>query len=157
MSASANPLSNVWARIYQIGVVVRDLDQAKAFYERLGIGPFTDGPSASAVRREIYGEELAGIEVRGLITQMGKIEFELLQPAAGQSIQQEHLDTRGEGVIHLCAYTDDLQFDITAMAELGYPVISYGELDDGGLFAYFDTRATGGVILELFQTGSEHR
>jgi hypothetical protein len=32
-------------------------------------------------------------------------------------------------------------------------VISYGELGDGGRFAYFDTRAVGGLVLELFQTG----
>ena len=42
---------NRWDRTYQIGVVVRDLDQAKAFYERLGIGPFEEGPSAHTLER----------------------------------------------------------------------------------------------------------
>ena len=34
--------SGLWDRTYQVGVVVRDLDRAKAFYERLGIGPFEE-------------------------------------------------------------------------------------------------------------------
>jgi hypothetical protein len=63
------------------------------------------------------------------------------------------LDGRGEHALHLCAHTDDLERDIAEMAERGFPVISQGRFSDGGSFAYFDTRAIGGLILELFQPG----
>ena len=136
-------------------MVVRDLDRAKAFYERLGVGPFEEGPSAHALRREIYGVEAPDAAVRGLIAPMGDIEFELLQPVSGNTIQAEFLERHGEGVVHLCAFTDDLDRDIEELTELGYEIISEGWLSDGGHFAYFDTREIGGLVLELFQTGTD--
>lgn len=153
MSTEAPLPSSMWARTYQIGVVVRDLDRAVDFYEALGIGPFEEGPSAHTTRREIYGVEQPDVAVRGKLTQMGPVEFELLQPVKGRGIQAEFLEDHGEGVVHICAYTDDLDRDMERMESKGCPVISYGELGDGGRFAYFDTRAVGGLVLELFQTG----
>ena len=144
----------LWDRTYQVGVAVRDLDQAIAFYERLGIGPFVEGPSAHSVMRKVYGKDAPDTRVAGKIAQMGNIEFELLAPVAGPSVQADFIAEHGEGVVHLCAYTDDLDRDIEEMAELGYVVVSQGEFDDGGKFAYFDTREVGGLVLELYQTGT---
>lgn len=147
--------SGLWDRAYQVGVVVRDLDRAKAFYERLGIGPFEEGPSAHTLERRIYGESAPDAAVRGALARMGDFEFELLQPVSGNTIQGEFLEKNGEGVVHICAFTDDIDRDIEELTELGYEVISEGWLDDGGHFAYFDTREVGGLVLELFETGSE--
>lgn len=155
MSDELRAHSGLWDRAYQIGVVVRDLDQAKAFYERLGIGPFVEGPSAHALRREIYGEPAGDAAVRGALAPMGDIEFELLQPVSGNTIQAEFLERHGEGVVHLCAFTDDLERDKEELTGLGYEVISEGWLSDGGHFAYFDTRQVGGLVLELFETGTD--
>lgn len=154
MSSGGQARQDLWDRAYQIGVVVRDMDRAKAFYERLGIGPFVEGPSAHALERRIYGEPAPDAMVRGAIAQMGQIEFELLEPVSGKSIQGEFLETHGEGVVHICAHTDDIDRDIEELTGLGYEVISEGRIEDGGRFAYFDTRETGGLILELFQTGT---
>jgi catechol 2,3-dioxygenase-like lactoylglutathione lyase family enzyme len=147
------PLAGLWDRGYQVGVVVRDLERAVAFYEALGVGPFEEGPSAHTLERRIYGQPVEDAQVKGLIAQMGNIEFELLQPVTDNTIQAEFLEKHGEGVVHICGFTDDLDRDIAKMEEAGYPVISYGLLDDGGKFAYFDTREVGGLVLELFQTG----
>jgi 4-hydroxyphenylpyruvate dioxygenase-like putative hemolysin len=144
----------LWSRAYQVAVVVKDMDKAVKFYESLGIGPFVEGPSAAAVERRIYNKLEPDTVVKGRIATMGPIEIELLQPVRGKSVQQEFLDTRGEGVIHICAYTDDLDTDIKRMAEKGFKVISYARFDDGGTCAYFDTRKVGGLILELFQPGT---
>ena len=146
--------AGIWDRAYQVGVVVRDLDRAVEFYERLGIGPFEEGPSAHTVERRIYGEPAPDAAVRGRIAQMGNIEFELLQPVSGRTVQGDFLEEHGEGVVHICAYTDDLERDVEELTGLGYEVISHGVLEDGGRFAYFDTRQVGGLVLELYQTGS---
>lgn len=147
-------LSGLWDRAYQVGVVVRDMDRAIDFYEALGIGPFVEGPSAHAIGRRIYGEPQDDTEVKGRIAQMGSIEFELMQPVRGKSIQGEYLEKHGEGIVHICGYTDDIDRDIELMAERGFSVISSAEFDDGGKFAYFDTREVGGLVLELFQPGA---
>jgi len=154
MSDEKRARPDLWDRTYQVGVVVRDLDKAIAFYERLGIGPFGEGPSASTLERRVHGDDAPDTRVAGKIAQMGNIEFELLQPVAGRSVQGDFLEEHGEGIVHICAHTDDLDRDIAEMAELGYKVISYGRLDDGGQFAYFDTQEVGGLVLELFQTGT---
>ena len=149
--------SSPWKGTYQIGIVVRDLEEAVEHYERMGIGPFTDGPSEKAVYREVYGTTTTTTtKVRGKIAQMGHLELELLETVSGPSVQQEALTANGEHVLHLCAYTDDLDAEIERMSGAGFPVISYGELDDGGRFAYFDTRRVGGLILEYFQRGTRH-
>jgi methylmalonyl-CoA/ethylmalonyl-CoA epimerase len=144
-----------WARAYQVCVVVADLDRAVEYYESLGIGPFREGPSAHTTRRVIHGSESPDTRLAGRIADLGQIEFELIQPIAGPSVQREFLESQGEGAIHLCAYTDDLQRDIAWMKERGVGVTSYAELSDGGSFAYFDTRRIGGLVLELYQLGPE--
>lgn len=154
MKGEKSARSDLWDRMYQIGVVVRDMDRAKAFYERLGIGPFVEGPSAHTLERRIYGEIAPDAKVRGAIAQTGTFEFELMEPVAGRTIQSDFLEQHGEGVVHLCAHTDDLDRDIKELTELGYEVISEGRIEDGGHFAYFDTREVGGLVLELFQPGS---
>ena len=154
MTGEKRARSHIWDRAYQVGVVVRDLDQAKAFYERLGIGPFVEGPSAHTLERRIYGELAPDASVRGAIAQMGSIEFELLEPIAGRTVQRDFLEQHGEGVVHICAYSDDIDRDIEELTGLGYEVLSEGWIEDGGHFAYFDTRQVGGLVLELYQPGS---
>lgn len=148
---------SLWDRTYQVGVVVRDIAKAARFYERLGIGPFVEGPSAAALERRVYGRLQPDVSVRGLIARMGPIELELMQPVSGGSIQREFLETRGEGVIHLCAHTDDLERDVASLRAQGFEVISSASLSDGGKFAYLDTREVGGLILELFEPGPRWR
>lgn len=143
-----------WNRIYQIGVVVEDIDRAVEHYQRFGIGPFIEGPSEAAQDRRVHGV-LTDAVVRGACTQLGPIEFELLQPVSGDSIQAEALAARGEHAIHICAYTDDIDQDIETMAQQGVEVISSGTLADGGRFAYFDTRSIGGLVLEVHQLPDE--
>jgi hypothetical protein len=43
------------------------------------------------------------------------------------------------------------------MRQRGFEVISQAHFADGGRFAYFDTRRIGGLVLELFETGSRWR
>lgn len=154
MTGEERARADIWDRTYQVGVVVHDIDLAKSFYERLGIGPFVEGPSGHTLERRIYGDLAPDASVRGMTAPMGNIEFELLQPVSGKTIQGEFLERHGEGVVHLCAHTDDLERDIEELTDLGYEVISEGRIEDGGHFAYFDTRQVGGLILELFQPGT---
>jgi len=155
MSETMKARPGMWDRAYQVAVVVRDIDQATAFYERLGIGPFQEGPSAHTLERRIYGQDAPDAKVKGRTAKMGNFELELFEPVAGRTVQSEFLEQHGEGVIHICAYTDDLDRDIEEMARLGHEVISYGALADGGKFAYFETRRVGGLVLELFQPGTD--
>ena len=146
---------SMWDKTYQIGLVVRDMDKAIEHFEALGIGPFQEGPSAYAVERRVYGKDMPENKVICRLAQMGPIEFELMQPITGPSLQQEFLDKHGEGVLHLCAYTDDIHKDIEAMTANGHEEIAYAKFDDGGICAHLETREIGGLSLELFERGSK--
>jgi catechol 2,3-dioxygenase-like lactoylglutathione lyase family enzyme len=145
---------SVFTRAYQVGVVVRDLQKAIQFYESLGIGPFVEGPSADAVERKVYGKP-SDMKLRGSITQMGQIEFELLQPVSGDSLHKEFLEKKGEGVIHICFYVDDLDNEVAKLAKKGFKVVHSAVFSDGGKCAYIDTCEVGGIFLELFQLGTK--
>src|SRR5690606_35376946 len=130
-----------------LGLVVEDIDAAAAHFAKLGIGPFVEGPSEAASGRRVNGQATDAV-VRGAIAKLGDdFELELLQPVSGTSVQGEALAARGEHALHLCSYTDDLARDRAELEAAGFPVISEGDLPDGGCFAYFETRAIGGLIL----------
>jgi Glyoxalase/Bleomycin resistance protein/Dioxygenase superfamily len=142
-----------WDRTYQLGVVVRDLDEAERHFIRAGVGKFDTGLSASVRSRRIYGRTTRDVAVRSSVALMGPLELELLQPVSGEGLQAELLAERGEGAIHLCAFTDDLDQEVRDMSAAGFDAVSTGELEDGGRFAFFETRAMGGLLLGLFEPG----
>lgn len=143
-----------WNATYQLGIVVRDLDAAKAHFDRAGVGPFEEGESAKIVERQVHGRQANDVTVRGAAAKMGPVEFELLQPVSGGGILAEMLAENGEGAAHLCAYADDLRGESARMEAAGFPIVSSGLLSDGGRFAFFDTRAIGGLMLGLYEPGS---
>lgn len=144
-----------WKGAYQLGIVVRDLEAAKDHFGRAGVGPFEEGESARIVERRVRGRSVDDVKVRGAAAKMGAVEFELLQPVSGGGVPAEMLAERGEGAVHLCAYTDDLRGESAEMQAAGFPVISSGVLADGGRFAFFDTRAIGGLMLGLYEPGTD--
>jgi methylmalonyl-CoA/ethylmalonyl-CoA epimerase len=140
-----------FARVHQIGVIVRDLDQAVAFYEDLGIGPFESpqGP-APIFDRRVYGKPAPDVRNRISKTQMGAVELELVQPVSGNSPQREFLEQHGEGVNHLAFLVEDLDGEVATLVQKGFRVLSSGKTARSA-FAYLDTDRIGGVIFELIQ------
>ena len=143
-----------FARFCQIGVIVRDIDQAVSFYESLGIGPFESpkGP-APIFDRQVYGKPAPDVKNRISTAQMGAIQLELVQPVSGKSLQMEFLERHGEGVNHLAFFVDDLEGEVAELVQKGFRVISSGKTARSA-FAYLDTDKVGGIIFELIQQGS---
>ena len=141
-------------KFHHVSVMVNSMDKAIEFYKTLGIGPFppTIGPKGV----QLNGQSLRGresnfiIDLRYAEGGFGGLKFELVEPLEGESIYREFLAKRGEGIHHLAFSVDDLDAQITDMAERGFKVIQTGETSRGR-FAYFDTDVVGGVIVELIQ------
>jgi 4-hydroxyphenylpyruvate dioxygenase-like putative hemolysin len=144
-----------FANFCQIGVIVRDMDEAVKFYEGLGIGPFESpkGP-APIVDRQVYGKPAPDVKNRISTTQMGAVQLELVQPISGKSLQREFLEKHGEGVNHLAFLVDDLDEEVAKLVEKGFRVVSSGRTLGGGAFAYLDTDKIGGIVFELIQQPS---
>ena len=150
----ASPFSSVC----QIGVIVRDLDEAVRHYEALGIGPFesTQG-AAPIVDRQVYGKPAPDVKNRIGITRMGTVEMELVQPISGKSVQREFLEKHGEGINHLGFRVGDIEAETARLVAKGFRVISSGRTTAGGAFVYLDTDKVGGIVFELIQPPRDER
>jgi catechol 2,3-dioxygenase-like lactoylglutathione lyase family enzyme len=142
-------------RPHQIGILVRDIEAAVARHEAL-LGP------QEWIRVENGPHNLHGLHYRGspadysmLLALSGSDpQLELLQPLAGPSILQEWLDRRGEGLHHLGIEVASVDATIAEMEEEGYPCLQHGYgfgADGSGAFAYFDTEAELGYLLEAIE------
>jgi methylmalonyl-CoA/ethylmalonyl-CoA epimerase len=145
-------------RVDQIGIVVRDIDAALERWSRTaGFG---------AWRVYTYGPEFcAELSYRGrpaafsmhLALAGSEPQVELIQPLAGPSIYHEFLEASGEGVHHVGVFVSSLA---EAVARAGRDVLQSGRgygLDGDGGFAYLDTAAELGTIVELIEVPARRR
>jgi methylmalonyl-CoA/ethylmalonyl-CoA epimerase len=144
----------------QVGIVVRDLDAAVERYSARCGGPwraYTYGPGTvpTMTFRGGPGAYTVRIALNALRPQL-----ELLQPVAGRSIYQEWLDEHGEGLHHVGIWVDKLAEAVAAMEVRGFELLQSGAgygLDGDGGYAYFDTRADLGMIVEAIEVPRRRR
>lgn len=92
--------------LYQIGVVVRDIEAGMAHYSNLlGLGPFTRLDTDYTGR---YRGTLQHIANRNAFARWGELYLEMVEPGSGQSTASEWLAARGEGIFHLGYSTTNL-------------------------------------------------
>ena len=127
--------------ISQIGIVVRDMTRAVAFYESTPDKYWFKGtPSHMRLRQ---GKAM-----------LGGIELELVQPLEGESPFHEFAATQGEGLHHIAFNTEDFDGMVRKFQEAGFQSLllaeAYVPTYQGTVRAcHFDTRAVGGVIFEV--------
>ena len=138
--------------LHHICIVVHDLERAVAYYEALGVGPWFDYPKGSAyIEFEVPNRE-ASDAMRYKCVDLDNVQIQLCQPSTLDSPQRRFLDTHGEGVYHLGFEVPDRDAAEAAARALGLGVTARGKRADGSGFAYFDTRAQAGVVLEIRKT-----
>ncbi len=141
----------LFSQIDQIGIVVKDIEKAMQYYSSFfGIGPFRP-LNVTSVDRKVYGKRVNNIKNLARVARLGILQFELVQPVSGESVQKEFLESRGEGINHLGFFVNDLDGEVANLTAKGFKVISSGKFTGGGGFAYFDTNQVGGVFFELIQ------
>jgi methylmalonyl-CoA/ethylmalonyl-CoA epimerase len=138
--------------ICQIGLVVRDIERtAKDYADVFGM----DMPAINITDPA----EVAHTKFRGTPTQaraklaffkMGPISLELIEPVGGPSTWREFLDEHGEGVHHIAFRIEGMERVLTFLDGKGIPVVQSGDYT-GGRYAYADSTAHLGVILELLE------
>jgi len=141
-------------KIVQIGIVVADVEAtARAWSQLLG------QPMPEIRITDAY--DFAGTEYDGAPTlararmaflNVGQLDIELLEPLGEPSTWNDQLQQHGTSLHHIA-------FDIAGMADKraylngeGYRLIQRGEFE-GGRYAYFDTQARLGGIVELLERG----
>jgi len=134
--------------IDHVCVVVRDLQKTmEQYWNMVGIGPwsiYTMVPSDTTLR-----DKSKHFSMKMAFTRVGSMKLELIQPLEGESVYEDFLDKRGEGVHHIASYTvDDLDRAVGLLGKHGIHVLQRGTWG-GATFVYLDTEKTLGTVIEL--------
>jgi methylmalonyl-CoA/ethylmalonyl-CoA epimerase len=133
-------------RIEHIGVAVRDIEAAIAFYgETLGL--------------ELLGREvLTDLSVEVALFRIGDTKIELLAALGGKGTIGRFLEKRGEGVHHICFEVDRLVDRLAEFEARGYRCIEGPQPGaEGKTVCFLSPRATFGVLVELAEMPGKSR
>jgi hypothetical protein len=138
--------------IAQIGFVVHDaVKTAKRYSVIFGIGPwlFFDATPTNMV---LHGNRLKDGDScsRIALTNLGKMQIELIQPMYGESTYMEFLEDRGEGIHHVSfGLVDDHDQVVSAFEKNGMEIEMQGLLGGAYTFTYMATQRELGTIFEV--------
>jgi len=136
-------------KVNQIGIVVRDIESAINNYRGIfGI----DFPKINVPEyfHRTYKGKPGNFRLKIAHGTMGELDIELIQVLEGETIHNEFLEKRGEGLHHLGFKVKNMHERIKALEKLGIGVLQSGERV-GSKFSYMDTEKTIGVIFELIE------
>jgi methylmalonyl-CoA epimerase len=130
-------------KIDHIAIAVRNLDEALKLYEDL----FDIKPSKI--------ETILEQGVKAALLPMGKgCEIELLEPIDPQSGIAKFLENRGEGIHHICLEVDDIDRELSILADKGIQLIDkQGRPGLAGKVGFLHPKSTKGTLIELAQKG----
>lgn len=125
-------------RIDHIGIAVESLDEARKFYEALGL-------------RSNGVEEVAEQKVKVEFFPCGDSELELLESTTPDGPIAKFIEKKGTGIQHVAIRVPDIKAAIAEMQEKGFRMIDqtprYGA--GGASIAFMHPKASGGVLVEL--------
>ncbi len=128
-------------RVDHIASVVKNLDEAVELYERaFGLKPACI-------------ETLPEQGVKAALIPIGEQgEIELLEPIDAQSGVAKFLESRGEGIHHICLEVDDVDKELELLAAKGVGLIDKkGRPGLAGKVGFIHPKSMKGVLIELAQ------
>ncbi|MGA9121186.1 MAG: methylmalonyl-CoA epimerase [Bacteroidota bacterium] len=131
--------------IEHIGIAVKDLDSAIAFYEK------TYG-------LRCYGiEDVADQHVRTAFFRVGDAKIELLASTSPDGPIARFIEKRGEGIHHVAFAVPDLDGTLQGMQAAGVELIDQRPRSgaEGMRIAFLHPRSTHGVLTELCASAAE--
>jgi len=136
----------VFTRVDHIGVVVEDLDDALALYER--------DYAMTLVHREVVSEQ--GVEA--VLLDVGENHVELLAPLSPETLVGRFLAKRGPGMHHVAYQVQDIEATLASLREAGLRLID--EQPRVGIrdsrVAFLHPKSSGGVLTEIVQPAKGH-
>ena len=135
-------MSPLHPEVAHIGLAVRNLDDAVAFYrDVLGLEP-SEPESADGAR-------IVSVHA-------GAVGVELLTPETPDGPIAKFLERRGPGIHHVCYRVPDLDAALASCREHGYRLIDEEpRVGVGGhRIAFIHPKTTAGILIELTEGGS---
>jgi methylmalonyl-CoA/ethylmalonyl-CoA epimerase len=127
-------------KIHHIGIVVRSIDAAYAFYR--------DTLSLPVHKEDIIQDQ----GVKAALLTIGASEIELLEPIDPSTSVARFLERKGEGLHHLCFETDDVARELATARTKGVVLIDqHPRRGLAGLICFLHPKASHGVLIEYAQ------
>lgn len=126
--------------ISHIGIAVKNLDEAIAVYEKLGL--------------QLEGiEEVPSQMVKVAFFPCGETRLELLMPTSPESPIAKFIENRGEGIQHIALAVDNVTEELNKAKENGFRLIDTQPRPGAhnSEIAFLHPKSTLGVLIELCQ------
>jgi len=127
-------------KLDHIGVAVRSIEQAVRTFQLLGFNA-----------KEIVSIQEQGVRVA--LLPAGESRIELLEPLGDQSVIQKFLDSKGEGIHHLCFCVQNLAQKLQELSGTDLRIVD--QPSDKGYgnrkVAFLHPKGTHGVLIELVE------
>jgi methylmalonyl-CoA/ethylmalonyl-CoA epimerase len=127
-------------KVHHVGVVVREMEQAMRFYrDTLGL-------------RVHKLETIQEQGVKAALLTLGDSEIELLEPVVPGTGVARYLESRGEGLHHVCFEVDDVERDLATLKARDVELIDQAtRIGLAGRICFLHPRAMDGTLVELCQ------
>jgi len=125
-------------KVHHVGIVVHSADEALKFYrDALGLPVTAD--------RVIDDQG-----VRGVLLQIGGSEIELLEPTRDDTGVARFLESRGEGMHHICFESDDVEKELESARAKGIELIDEKPRPGlAGMVCFLHPNSNHGVLVEF--------
>lgn len=133
-------------KLNHVAIAVNHLEESAKFYQ------------------DVLGLDLKGVEV--VPAQKSKVSFfpigetniELVQPTEPDSPLIKFLETKGQGIHHICFEVDDIEGEIKAFLEQGATMIDQKPRPGAhnSRVAFIHPKSSSGVLIELVELPKDH-
>jgi len=139
----------IYPRLWDTAVLVKDLDKTIKRIKELGIGEIIEGggPPEGAEGLFYKGKPLQG-NMKACIVRIGNMSLEFIQPDDGPNPWSEFLKKKGEGIHHIGFQVKDVEKEINRLTGLGAEVPFYGKINGKIGAAYVDLKIAN-LVIEL--------
>lgn len=131
-----------------IAIAVKEIKSSKKIYEDLGLK---------------FSPEIEEVKEQKVLTAFAAVDenahIELLQPTSEESTIHKFIETKGEGIHHLCFKVTNVLLKTKELSEKGYRFIYPApKIGAGGcLVNFIHPKSTGGVLIELSQKPAQEK
>ena len=128
-------------KIEHIGIAVKDLAAAGRVYEKL-------------LNTSVYKtEEVSGEAVKTAFLQSGPNKIELLEATSSDSVINQFIEKRGEGLHHIAFDVDDIEAEMERLKAEGFILLNDTPkaCADNKLVCFIHPKSANGVLIELCQ------
>jgi len=140
-------MTDLFNKLHHICFVVHDIDKAQAYFESIGVGPWSDYPSLAEYEDLDVPDKAGFLSLKYRLCNLPNVQFQLCEPGDEPSPQRLHLDSKGEGVFHIGFEVPDADAAEARATTLGLPVLMRGRRANRTGFTYYKSADDVGVTL----------